>query len=404
MQQYCCACIPKQICVSVESSLSGEAVSVLFGRDCTAVSGDPILYSGIVAIDGQRLTLEFRFQVVAGECSICLTALTEGTSEFYGPGTGTDTGCRVVNDTQRASPNYFCSKMLIDGVPAAWDLGIYSVSIGPANNIAISGRQDCLDSYGNLVEDTHPIRALCGNCGCICKCGCIIVYGDNRTASVYYACLGDPQAGSVGTSGDLSYTADNGIKIALGANASGCCVLSLVEYGSEDIDPTSLSDRDVPIGTVGNPCPSVIAQWNGFTNSGEAIFIDFLCAGCGCPTIRVTTCCDRQVPRVLTATITTTCGPCPTIIVSLVYDRVAAAWIGELATGMCGHGIRLALTCGDPDWTLSFTGDPCTGLVMTGSGSCHPISLTFTGSVSGISCCGVTDPFTNPDLTIVVTE
>jgi len=371
--------VPKQICVTVEDYSSGDSSTTTFLRDCTA-DGEIIVYSGTVIIDGAEVDLAFIFKVENETCYICLRSVDLGVD-----GTVPD-DCHVVGPTERGAPDYFCWRF-----GASWTVGNLTISISAAHNIAIENRSDCVDSYGNVVPDENPIRNVCGGCGCICECACIITFGDNRQAVVETACL----------SGTTTYRTYSGVEIELTANyETGCCELELVDTPFALVEE-SLIFPAISIGGNSNPCPSPEALFSAFTEDGDAIFFYFICSPCGdCPVIP-TTCCDTM-PLVLTATVTTSCPDCGSFQMSLVWDGLG--WLGEQSEGFCGHPISLRLSCSGYTWNLIFSGNPCTGSSATATGSCDPILLSFNlGTLGGIGCCGGSSVLT-PTVSVTITE
>lgn len=410
-EAYCCSCIPKEICVTVTNDATQETVTKPFF--CRAIFSDPIVYSGTIAISGFELELEIRLVVENGICYLCLDVVGSGSgSGLVDVGTGVgDDHCHVIDSSKRAAPESFCTNFA-----ASWDVGGLTISIAAADNVPIEGRKPCVDGSGNVVPDEEPIRNICGGCGCICECACIVIFGDLIPAYVEVGCLnmasGSGSApcagtgGGTGTAGDeypVKYCTPSGIQIALVANSeTGCCELKLVSSGPYELIPESLINNTVSIGQLGNECPSPEAFFSAFTVDGDAIFFYFLCGGCGCPTFSGDACCDGNLPLVVTAEITASTGcECGSIILPLVHGEFG--WEGELTEGFCGHPVKLNLACSGDEWTLQFTGSPCTPQSAVGTGTCSPLNLTFTLTTGGIGCCGGAS-LINPTLTIVITE
>lgn len=403
MQQNCCACIPKQVCVTLAcyGATEGLGGTKLFTRDCTAVEGDPTLWSGDFPFGGDIIDLEFRFKVVDGVCYFCLTSSTLG---IYGE---TPDDCHVIDAEQRATPNFFCQRLHINEQPAEWTIanplcasGSVVVSIGSADNTAIEGRRRCLDVYGNELEDSHPIRNLCGGCGCICECACITVFGDDLTASSEVVCL----------DGTTSWLTTGGVEISMVANEeTGCCELELTDVGNTGMDPYSASGN-VRVGGVDNQCPNPTADWSGFTPDGKARFIQFQCASCNGECPEQQGCCDELVPHILTATIDAddcTCA-CGDTSIKLVWDDDFNAWIGEQPEWFCGHEISMTLSCvGDGEtWRLAMSAGPCIFPAnVEAVGECSPLSVEFSiTSSGGLGCCGLGDLGGSKNFTVTITE
>lgn len=388
-QAYCCACIPKVICITLESATDRTTTSVK--RDCTAVEGDPILWSGSTYLDGATIDLAFVFKIEAEACSICVrsTALLVDESSAY--------ACQAIDATQRAAPNWFCWRLWIDESAVTWVIDGITITLSAAIVTAIENRSDCQDEYGNRITDEHPIKNLCGCCGCICECACITVFGDNMQATQELVCL----------DGGTKWVTSAGVEIGLVANyTTGECELALLSEGYYSLSGVAPWPANVPVGTLVNPCPLPNATFESFTADDDAIFFLFACSPCAeCPGV-ATPCCGN-VPRILTATIDggVDC-PCGSLSLTLAYDEDFDTWFGESDTAFCDHQVSLSLACdSEGSWTLTFAADPCIGDSDTQTGSCQPLSISFTiNSAGGIGCCGPGDFGGAKTLTITVTE
>lgn len=377
-QQYCCTCVPSQICVTVDYAPTSESNTVTFDRDCTAVVGDPILYSGEVYSNGALIDIQIIFEVDDGKCYICLRSTSLSVA-------GT-VPADCVEITEAIIASGFCASFLISGLPVSWTVGDYTISLFRANNTAIENRQ--------CQPDDNPIRNLCCGCGCISECACIQVFGDGITASAEYVCLG----------GTTSWVTADGVEVALVANeTTGNCELQLMSTGSTTV--VSIP-ANVAIDSVSNPCPSPSALWSMFTSpGGKAWFVKWNAAQCGgCDRVEAA-CCEGYAPRILTATVTSGDCACASATISLVYSELSNSWTGTLSTGFCSHGITLELLCSGSSWELIPTMGPCIISSATASSNCDPLSLSFSlTSTGGIGCCGPADMGGTYHYTVTVTE
>lgn len=383
-QQYCCACVPKQICVTVDV-VGGTSATKVFDRDCTAVVGDPILYSGEIYSDGQLLDLEFVFTIDNGECYLCLRSTALSVTGVV------PDNCNLIDDSARIAG--FCRSMLLYGQPASWTVGDYTVSIFRANNTAIENRENCVDESGTVILDDHPIRNICCNCGCITECACITVFGDALVASPEYVCLG----------GTTAWTRYDGVQVSLVANyETGQCELELTSTGPYEI---GAAPDNITVGDVSNECPAPYALWSMFRTNGKALFVKFNAAQCNdCATIEAT-CCQGYAPEVLTATFTSVDCPCASFALSLVYNQLTNSWSGTDTTAFCDHTVTVELACSGAYWMLTISADPCLFSTTTTTGSCDPVSLTFSATSSGgIGCCGPSDLGGSKSFTVTITE
>jgi hypothetical protein len=68
IQQYCCRCIPKQVCISVTYNDVTSLALVPKGCGSATYLGDPIQYTTLISIDGNSHALNFRLSVIDEQC------------------------------------------------------------------------------------------------------------------------------------------------------------------------------------------------------------------------------------------------------------------------------------------------------------------------------------------------
>lgn len=395
-QAYCCGCVPTWVCVSVEDTATGSSASVQFRRDCTEVEGDPVLYSGSVPINGTLLQLQFRFRVVDEECYLCLD-YAEDSEEYVTPADG----CHLIDSTQRASPNFFCKYLYIDGAPARWTVGTIVIELSAAANEAIENRQVvCKDGSGEAVLQEDVLRNFCGGCGCICSGGCLIVRSADRATAVYHLTL----------EGLTFVGADGEPQIQI-QNNYDCCELALIDDGdlglTADQWPAAVPIRDASFGTE-NPCPNVAWSWTINRLPDPAIYIEFHCNKCNeCDKI-LDECCVGMIPRVIhaSATLAGDLQPCDcdSFDLYLTYDDSMEEWIGESNSVFCGQAVEVHLACTGAGWQMNIEANGCTpGSSAIGTGYCEPLSLEFTLNMTGLGCCAGPH-IGNVIVTVTVTE
>lgn len=165
----------------------------------------------------------------------------------------------------------------------------------------------------------------------------------------------------------------------------------------------------VLINDVSNPCPRPEARWElqvppASGNPGYTAWIEAKCSSCleDC-SVEAPECCTEErstFPRVLNASIQTSCPDCPDISVPMVFNSSIYQWVG--IGMMCGHSFEVRMGC--PFNQIQFIGMPCIGFFDTDpSAACVPIYASFSGSTGGIGCCGGSSMI-NPTITITVYE
>jgi hypothetical protein len=380
--QLCCSCMPKEVCIGFQVYETGFSSQTVFNHECaTAYSPPNQVYAGWIGYGDSLIDLQFFFRIVGLQCYFCVSSTALGISQ-----SGSNS-CVLVDANARTPPNDVCGNFLLNGYPVNWTLntplGTTTISIGPALNTPITGRQPCLDPYGSLVNDDDPIRNVCTGCGCICTCASLIV--QYKGTFVGEAC----RNGVNWIAGDSYHP----YVVQLQANpTSGSCQLALVQTG-----PISVNNlpAPIPIGSVetGHPCPTPVVKFEGFDKAGIAYFITFACDPClnGAP-LPPGRCCPEGLPRVLTATISSPDGTCScgAGTIGLVYDDMFSAWIGFVSKGFCGNDVKLTFTCGGDGgyWSLVFESPPCVVTSSSGGYSvCNPISAQFNFGLGGIQCC-----------------
>jgi hypothetical protein len=416
IQQYCCSCIPQSLCLTMSSEDGTYVVSGFFERYCQHYGTDDefILFTGSVLYHDAEVDFSILFRIADAKCFLCMR------SAFLGI-TGNDYCVRLTPDERQKRACQDFNTLNRGGEIGQWSVdtggnwGTVIVGIVASTHEPIENRQPCVDRYGERVRDTNPIKNLCADCRCICRKVCITVLRDGRATTETVELDG------------ASWTMSSGLAISLVANyPSGCCELELTASGS---GMTLLSSPpNVAIGsrTAENKCPRPEGKWSSSEISLETgiespVLILLSCSDCiGCRVGKGTTCCNGQVPKVLTAELTIThCASCITsLLVSLVWDKIIGEWVGTLphkATNVtfCQRDIRVSLTCGTP-WIVRVSNSPCGDYTATATlESCDVIDLSFQSqTVSGGNCCEppvivdtmvVNDP-DNVTLSVRVTE
>ena len=461
--QYCCTCIPKNICVTVSCESLGQASSKVFERDCTAEIDDSILWSGNIPFQGDRIDFEIRFAVVNGICYICLSSTYLGTT---GDPDVSGECIRIGRGERHPGPYHsspgFCETLEVDGEPIAWDIvqddtgtgtvicntgtgtgtsgECFTLSLTPTSAIPIIGRKPCIDNVtGKFELDEHVIRNLCGCCSCVCNC-IDLIYTINGIATVKRVCL---QSGfeDTGTGTGTQLTVDpvwrmdiepgggvgfpgTTIEVSLQRNEdTGECQLALTRTPSGVVDSGTI----FPIGDQTEnqyPCPRPSdvndIRWETFGPNGitdDPVTIEWKCASCEQETFDAgpdgECFCIEMLPRILTATISISSSfdcLCGEITISLQYSAVESKWIGTHPTAFCDHEITIEVTCGTvgcPDeWFVEFRADPCLGTEFCGGTSCNPINIVHTYVEElAIGCCGDDDGgLDDHTITITITE
>lgn len=465
LQQKCCSCVPLQVCASILCA-DGSSDSVLMTYTCVATEGDedfPLIYSGNLFINQEKVDIGFRFKIIGGLCYFCLESVKLGIgasatgsgTDDTGTGTGTsrDENCILIDADRRSCPDFFCCRMFAEWI----DLNISfcgtganakgTISLGAADNVdllAVTQQSAECPNTGTGTGTTTIVlpgsaRLTCCGCSCICRCICLSV-NDTGPGGVYTNHI---LCGEISPCGEWSwFNNDRSIVVSLvppppGEAGTGECsgtgttdcmgtgtsCLGHTDGGNCEIELTRLAyDGFVKPSNVviddDNKCPSLNAQWL-LTNSGESVYVFLSCRECDECSVIETTCCDRPIPRVLTADVTINCeDDCGIFSIALVWDPQNQYWTGTHPTLFCGDSITIILTCvgGTDGFTLTFDSNaPCTGNTVsgapgtgtstagTGQDNCDPLYLTFNFPLAGLGCCD--DPFGGPfSASIIVME
>lgn len=399
-QAYCCGCIPN--CVNVVVRCGGEVSTKVFCSSCEFVASNPYLWGGDIPIANVTVDFAFSFVVENGRCYICLHSNYFG---IYGTVPG---DCYEITAYQRDDPIRFCERLWLDlgagPLPVKWTIqtalcGEMEIEISPEEASAIHPRfSPCRDANGDLIEDTDPIRDLCGGCSCICDCACIITTDGTGFANMEIVCRDG-----------VGWTTYNGVRIEIQEDyTTGCCKLVITDYGNVP-PPEFEGEQSVIIGdgNVDNLCPHPKANFTWANSDAVPQAVLWHCANdFNCDVQLRGGCCESMVPRVLSIDFDGgyDCG-CGSIGLSLIYDDLDGVWKAYHPTAFCDGPIRIALSCGaNGSWSLSVTDNVCSfPIPMIAYGECEPLSLLFSGEVSGVDCCNDISG-TPKTITITITE
>ncbi len=161
IQQRCCRCIPKQVCIS--TTYGGVTTQNLVAKGCgdATYDGDPIQYTTTVDIDDESYALNFRLSVIDGQCywawDIPDLSLSDQT---------------LIDQTDEADPETCTHGMTASQcatLSESWTV------IDPALEISIN-EVATLDLQ-DMVE--------CAGCKCICECMCISIYSRNAETGIF---------------------------------------------------------------------------------------------------------------------------------------------------------------------------------------------------------------------------
>lgn len=149
VQQYCCKCIPRFLCVSILDSYGSS--SFFFTRTCSTGSGGAVQFVGNVAIDNQSASMTIGLEVVD---SLCYLKWNVSSLSLNGQS--------LIDHTQQAS-DYQCkygmkTKACVE-FGGEWDLGS-----GRTLTISIPNSLDIF----NLIK--------CAGCKCMCRCLCMSIW------------------------------------------------------------------------------------------------------------------------------------------------------------------------------------------------------------------------------------
>jgi hypothetical protein len=426
LRAYCCACVPKQICVSYEpndESKDGGAGIIDVLHPCDHPDDVQTVWRGSIAAAGSLIDIEVKFEVEGDKCYLVLS------SDFLGE-TGDN---RVLLDevnrgifcpdctpcpTQEDTPTTIEFPIEVSGSGTSNDIVIH---VRPASNTPLHRHPVCCECPDPCYPETSDEKDCippCEGCECICAEACLTVIVDGVTVVQSVAPLCNRRYSGGG--------------IIVEIPEEPCCVLRLIEVASHPWEG-SITPDDVPIGDdIVNPCPRPTATWSYsiFDDQGEEqnVLVVFSCSGCGgCDSTDAG--CPCPVPKVLTVSVSSTAsgpgsgtgsgGCCPFSDTAIVYAG-SGLWSGEADT-WCGGPASFELTCSSTGsgsgWNLLFTLNNCAdspgGLieleVEAHSVQCEPLRLEYTFRVHdqntplGPFCC-INGPAGGGTITIVITE
>ena len=385
VQQHCCACVPIQICVEyVCDADAAYSAALLDIERCNDTLGTN--WSGSIPIDGSLHDIEFTFQVTAGVCYLTLNSTSLSITDMQVQMTA-DNRCILC---QGCSPDNVCGKdHYLEFDISTEDTtcsGDSFFRVRRAGNVPIPRTDPCPECDENPYHEVRPCTQPCCSCKCICSQACITITDSSGATTETITVGNDPD-------GYYRWTTSGGVEIALTSvdgTADGACQLELVSTGNIT-NVTAGDDAAVAVGDTVNPCPNVNAQWSLQRSNAapdDFAFVNFTCATCtGDCNSQVNTCCNDNIPNVLTATVSGSCLA-SSFTLSLVWDGFLGAWVGYHPTLFAGHDIKLTLSCSGSTWTLQMTdSSPCVDDSTTATGTCNPLSLSGTLTGSGIGCC-----------------
>lgn len=160
-QQYCCRCIPKQVCITVESYFGISQYLVSKGCGDATYDGDPIQYQTNIMIDGEDYLLNIRLSVIDEQCYITWDIPDLDL-----------TGSRLI-DPEEQSAEGVCRHGMT--AKACSEFGGEWEVLSPAFTLTISDPPSL--SLKDLIE--------CAGCDCLCECLCISIYSRNSTTGIF---------------------------------------------------------------------------------------------------------------------------------------------------------------------------------------------------------------------------
>lgn len=384
LQQYCCACVPKKVCVTFVSDYDGSTDTVVLELQQPCVDGSTEeyhpMYSGTINTSVQSVDIEFSFRPdeYAETCHFCLK------SEAL----GIEYDCLEVTGAVRNEICFSCGRLCCedeggDGLPdpyqeacenLEWNVPISDAAPGGGTIYLCPADYVRIPPCGKCVPH-------CVGCGCICGVACItVIEGGIITLS---------EAVPLDVC-DWTYTTTNGIVIEIApGDYDDCCYLDLKDLGESGL---VFDELPSPVKISGS-CPDPTAEWM-FISGQDDVQIEFECAVCDecitpcpCPKLefRETM---LEICFVATGDITGT---------GTLYNSGAPDVCGfegfdsdfDLETYLCDELIRLQLTSGgDGDADSYRLSGELLGLcsdfedIAPRLGStCEPLSLVFDVSV-----------------------
>jgi len=180
--------------------------------------------------------------------------------------------------------------------------------------------------------------------------------------------------------------------VELAKGYDGCCTLNLVAapYVSSGLPINKSLDFQ-------NGCPSPSVQWDLVQDDSTPASVFFECLECEECGGSFSACCNRTLPKVLTATITDVsgCACADGLIIPLVNAAGGSIWNSIGGIEMCSNGgdVVISLGCGGStcnNFTMFFEAGPCSVVSSSiSSCSCDPLQIVFDLTLVGLSCCAL---------------
>lgn len=155
IQQYCCRCVPRYLCVTVDES------SFMIGRNCSTAdySGDAIIFTGSIRIGTSSYTINVRLGVLY---EVCYLSWDIPDLEY--------SDSKAITHETPADP-YVCNDGMASDDCGAGFGGTWEMPNGMQLTIS--------------KTDALPIKDAidCSGCDCICKCMCVSIYSKDTSGS-----------------------------------------------------------------------------------------------------------------------------------------------------------------------------------------------------------------------------
>lgn len=171
MQQHCCSCVPKLLCLTLrvpdDANYSTRNYTALVPYSCEGVAPAgqaPVIYQGVIDIDGEVLHFEFFFEIDDyGDCSFCWKS-----PDLY------STGCRLIDHDEEFEDPY-CETPCAMKTEACCNFGgVWHVAEGSWD-------------FDLIVEPAHTLdlarKIDCAGCQCVCQCARVTVF--KRTPEIF---------------------------------------------------------------------------------------------------------------------------------------------------------------------------------------------------------------------------